>query len=179
MKNKVHFSSKSDEWETPPELFATLNKEFGFTLDAAASPANHKCKLYLSQQDDALGQSWEAAALRDTPSGLVEWPRASIWLNPPYSRHLQARFIRKARDEAAKFRGPLVCCLIPARPDTKVWQETIFPCASEIRFISGRVRFVGASAGAPFPSAVVIFGQDNERQLIRGWNWETNKFTSP
>ena len=166
-KNAVHFSSASDSWRTPPELFAVLDKEFGFQLDAAASEENHLCKYYFTEQNDALGQSW------------LDVGRRAVWLNPPYSRGLQAKFIQKARDESAKFRGPVVCCLIPARPDTAIWQKVIFPCATEIRFLKGRVRFVGATAGAPFPSALVIFGQDNERQLVGGWDWKSGQPFNP
>lgn len=160
----VHFSSASDEWQTPPELFATLDREFGFTLDAAASEENRQRGKYFDREDDALAQDWELAT-RGTHG------RGSIWLNPPYSRGLQARFIQKARDESAKFNGPIICCLIPARPDTLIWHKTIFPCASEIRFIKGRIRFVGATASAPFPSAVVIFGQDTP-QKISSWSFQ-------
>lgn len=168
---KVHFSSKSDDWRTPPDLFAALNAEFGFTLDAASSHENALCPLHLTAEDDALNKDWREAA-KQVPTGQKIHNPGAIWLNPPYSRGLQARFLQKARDEAAKFRGPIVCCLIPARPDALIWHRAIFPCASEIRFLKGRVRFVGAPASAPFPSAVVIFGQDNERQRIGGWAWK-------
>ena len=39
---KVHFSSartgenQKDKWQTPPDVFKQLDKEFNFTLDAAA-----------------------------------------------------------------------------------------------------------------------------------------------
>ena len=38
MNNKVMFSSAKDDWETPQALFDELDREFHFTLDAAASP---------------------------------------------------------------------------------------------------------------------------------------------
>lgn len=46
--------------------------------------------------------------------------------------------------------------LIPARTDTKAFHEYIYGKA-EIRFLKGRLRFVGATYNAPFPSMVVIF----------------------
>ena len=46
------FSSKSDEWETPQELFDELNKEFNFEVDAAASDENHKCDIYFKKNPD-------------------------------------------------------------------------------------------------------------------------------
>jgi len=54
----VHFSRASDEWETPPDLFATLDAEFHFTLDAAASARNRKCKNYFSEMEDGLKREW-------------------------------------------------------------------------------------------------------------------------
>lgn len=141
MKHAIHYSSASDEWSTPPDFFARMNAEFGFTLDAAASRANHKCSRYFTAEDDALTQEWNGV----------------VWLNPPYSRGLQGRFLRKALESARG--GATVVCLIPARTDTAVWHEIIFPYA-EIRFVRGRLRFEGATAGAPFPSAVVIFRPD-------------------
>ena len=37
------YMSNRMDWETPADLFAKLDDEFGFTLDAAASASNHKC----------------------------------------------------------------------------------------------------------------------------------------
>lgn len=56
--SKVLFSSKSDEWATPPELFEALNNEFDFTLDVCATEKNHKCKRYFTQADNGLSQKW-------------------------------------------------------------------------------------------------------------------------
>ena len=44
------FSSDKDYWETPQSLFDELNAEFNFTLDAAASDTNHKCKRYFTKK---------------------------------------------------------------------------------------------------------------------------------
>lgn len=93
-----------------------------------------------------------------------------MWLNPPYSRGLQAAFLCKAAKEAAKPNGPIVVCLIPARTDTKVWHDTIFGRA-EVRFLKGRIRFGDAKAGAPFPSALVIFGRNIQPRAF-GWDWK-------
>lgn len=48
--------------------------------------------------------------------------------------------------------------MIPARPDTKVWHNMIFKNAKAICFIKGRLKFGGCNNAAPFPSALVIFG---------------------
>jgi len=134
----VHFSSERMDWPTPAEVFDPLHAEFGFTLDAAAAPHNCKVPLHFTADDDALAQ---------------DWGTHTVWLNPPYGR-LIGLFIRKAW-LASKY-GATVVCLIPSRTDTDWWHRYIQPHA-EVRFIRGRIRFEGAPASAPFPSAVVVF----------------------
>lgn len=56
--NKSLFSSACDEWETPPDLFAALDKEFHFTLDACALPETAKCPRYFTPEDDGLSRPW-------------------------------------------------------------------------------------------------------------------------
>ena len=57
------FSSKSDEWETPQELFDELNKEFNFTLDPCATDENHKCEKYYTIKEDGLIQDFWRSCL--------------------------------------------------------------------------------------------------------------------
>lgn len=56
--NSILFSSKSDEWETPSEVFEKLNEEFGFTLDPCANANNHKCSKYFTKELDGLNKNW-------------------------------------------------------------------------------------------------------------------------
>lgn len=56
--NSVHFMSKKSDWETPQDLFDSLNSEFHFTLDAAASDSNHKLPHYYTEKEDGLAQDW-------------------------------------------------------------------------------------------------------------------------
>lgn len=138
MLNKSLFESKSQEWETPAGIFDPLNQEFHFTLDVCASVQNHKCDQYFDKEHDSLSQDWTGRC----------------WMNPPYGRQI-ARWIQKARLETDLGHADIVVCLLPARTDTKWWHEYV--TTAEIRFLKGRIRFVGATSGAPFPSAIVIF----------------------
>lgn len=52
------YMSDRMDWETPADLFAKLDDEFGFTLDAAASRANHKCAKYYTAEDSAFDHEW-------------------------------------------------------------------------------------------------------------------------
>ena len=56
MKGKaenVIFSSETDEWGTPNDLFIKLDKKYNFTLDVSASDTNYKCKNYYTKEDNA------------------------------------------------------------------------------------------------------------------------------
>lgn len=133
--------SESNEWGTPQWLYDQLNKEFNFTLDAAASITNHKCDKYFTIEDNGLEQ---------------DWSNDIVYLNPPYGREV-GLWIKKTFNEAV--RGATVVCLIAARTDTRFWHDYCMN-AAEIRFIKGRLKFTQEgkkNAPAPFPSAVVVF----------------------
>lgn len=138
MKTDVLFSSRSDLWETPKELFDELNAEFHFDLDACALPENAKCPRYYSPDQDGLLQPWDGAA----------------WCNPPYGRDV-GRWVQKAARSALS--GATVVMLLPARTDTRWFHKWIYRKA-EIRFLRGRLKFGGAKNSAPFPSMICIFG---------------------
>ena len=53
-KMKVHYSSTTNEWATPDDLFEALDKEFKFTLDPCATDDNHKCKKYYTKETNGL-----------------------------------------------------------------------------------------------------------------------------
>lgn len=142
--NKVLFSSERMDWETPNELFLELNKEFSFTLDAASSHENAKCERHYTEKEDGLSQNWGGE---------------TVWCNPPYGKELP-KWIKKCEEEGKK-KNTTVVMLIPARTDTRAFHEYIYG-KSEIRFLRGRVRFVGAKNSAPFPSMIVVFkGESN------------------
>lgn len=56
--NSVLFSSATDVWATPQDLFDELNKEFSFNLDPCALPENAKCEKYFTPEIDGLTQCW-------------------------------------------------------------------------------------------------------------------------
>ena len=138
--NSAMFSSSSDEWETPQDFFDKLNRMFQFTLDVCATSSNAKCARYFTKSEDGLSQLWEGIC----------------WMNPPYGREI-GLWIKKAHESTIKV-GTVVVCLLPARTDTKWWHECVVPHAKSIEFLRGRLRFSG-KAPAPFPSALVVFGQ--------------------
>lgn len=76
--NEVIFSSKSDEWATPQEIFDLLDKEFNFDLDPCATDENHKCETYFTLENSGLEKNWggeEYSAIRHIPRFPSGWRR--------------------------------------------------------------------------------------------------------
>ena len=139
MNNDVLFSSKTDNWETPPEVFKYLDNEFKFTLDPCASNENHKCDKYFTKEENGL---------------LQDWGGQRVYCNPPYGRTV-GDWVEKASKESRK-ENTTVVMLLPARTDTKWLHKYIYGRAT-IRFIRGRLKFGCSKNSAPFPSMIVIF----------------------
>jgi len=139
-KLSVHFTSDRKDWGTPWWLIRRCEEhiEASFTLDVCATADNAKCERFFSPEDDGLKQDWSG----------------NCWCNPPYGRNIIDHWTRKAAIEVS--RGARVVMLLPARTDTIWWHDDVVPSASTILFLKGRIHFVGAKNGAPFPSAIAI-----------------------
>lgn len=61
-----------DDYETPGWVYHSLDNQFNFQVDLAASSSNAKCLNYLDESVDALKLPWHK---------VEGW----LWLNPPYS----------------------------------------------------------------------------------------------
>ena len=110
----------SDNWETPSYLYDELNQEFNFNFDP--------CPLHygeIPKEKDGL---------------LIDWKERNF-INPPYSRKLKEAFVKKALEESNK--GKLCVLLLPVSTSTILFHEYILPNAKEIRFLKGRVKFIG------------------------------------
>jgi len=128
----------SDEWATPKAFYDELNAEFLFDFDP--------CPL---NGTGGLEREW---GLRN-------------FVNPPYSRKLKEAFVIKAIEQATK--GRLCVMLLPVSTSTKLFHDYIKPNAKEIRFIRGRIRFLGTNTKGEYvtnkapmhDSMIVVFGQ--------------------
>lgn len=154
MTNNVHFSSQTDMWATPQNLFDRLHSEYGFTLDVCASPENAKCLKYYTKETDGLKHDW--------------WDNI-CWMNPPYGREI-GKWVKKAYEASFpdwQHTGAKTVCLLPARTDTKWFHD--YCTKGEVTFIKGRLKFGGSKNSAPFPSMIVVFSpakpSSNEHRL--------------
>lgn len=116
--------SACEDWRTPDWLFAQVDAEFGFTLDACATAESAKCARYYTVADDGLSQPWEGV----------------VWCNPPYGRGQLAKWVKKGCESARA--GAVVVMLVPCWCDTRWWHQFVM-AGAELRFISSRVEFHG------------------------------------
>lgn len=151
--SRVLFSSKNNTFGTPPELYKSLNEEFGpFQLDAATRESNPLgTPHFYTENDNALNKDW----------------MKRTFCNPPYGKGIY-NWVKKALEESVK--GNLVVMFIPSRTGPKWFQHFIwdqkqntFQDGVEVRFLPGRYRMYDYDLNAesknvaPFDSMVVIF----------------------
>ncbi|HIA7193409.1 TPA: DNA N-6-adenine-methyltransferase [Escherichia coli] len=74
--NVVRYHSGSDDWRTPYRLFRNLHREFGFSMDGAATEHDALLPRFT---DDIHNQSWVGER---------------VFCNPPFS--MAERFLLKA-----------------------------------------------------------------------------------
>lgn len=133
----------SDSWATPRAFFDPLDKEFAFTVDAAASHGNAKCDRFWTPAEDGLAQDWAGER---------------VWCNPPYSS------IRPWIQKGAYFDAEISVFLLPARVGSDWFHDYIldetkrrFRPGVQVRWLRGRVKFSGARKFPAWDSMVVVF----------------------
>lgn len=149
MKSNIVFSSENMGWITPPKI---LDRVGHITCDPCTWPDNPTgADYFFTKDDDGLTQPWSRIGKN--------------FCNPPYGG-FQVAWIKKTIAE--NLLGCETELLIPAKTETKIWQDWVFPTAHAICFIKGRLSFIDPEtrkprkAPAPFPSSVVYYGKDVE-----------------
>jgi len=143
MKNRN--LNHSDNWSTPKEFYNKLNDEFNFDFDPCPLNENE-----ITPEKNGL---------------LIEWGQKN-YINPPYNRKLKEAFVIKAIEESNK--GKLCVMLLPVSTSTKLFHDIIKPNANEIRFIKGRIKFIGINTKGELvdnkspmhESMIIVFGNN-------------------
>lgn len=139
----------TETWLTPPHILDALGP---FDLDPCAAPEPRPwptAARHITLPDDGLAQDWNGR----------------VWLNPPYGRAV-AGWISKLADHG---RGT---ALLFARTDVAWFGEHVWPRASALLFLRGRLKFhkadgsktVGA-ANSGAPSVLIAYGADDAEHL--------------
>jgi hypothetical protein len=137
----------TEQWLTPPALLSKLGE---FDLDPC-SPVNRPwptAKHHYTMYDNGLTKTWEGR----------------VWLNPPYGAEA-VRWMRRMKEHGNGI------ALIPARTETRMFFECVWPHASAILFVKGRIRFFTvegrpASGAGPAPMVLISYGANNAATLF-------------
>lgn len=132
----------TDEWYTPREILETLG-EFDLDPCAPINPLWPTARVMYNKNDDGLSKEWFGR----------------VWLNPPYSRPLIERFVKRMAEHGNGV------ALLYNRCDSKMFQDVIFPNATGMKFLRERIRFYrpdGTRGDSPGCGSVLIaFGERN------------------
>lgn len=145
MSEDQFLDADSDEFGTPDYIYNALNEEFQFTIDVAATAQNTKCAKFFTKEDNGLLQSWANEV---------------VWCNPPYSRGNVKDFATKALVETQQLECLTAVLLVPTKTEQDWFQN--FRSYFEVRFIRGRVKFIGGKTSARDTHMLVIY---------RTWKW--------
>lgn len=161
---KKKLTAKDDEFGTPDYIFDPLNDEFRFDIDAAATFANTKCRLFVDKKMDAL-----------TCDPAV-FDGARVWCNPPYSKppgsqegyvsKFVRRFFHLTLDPTAKDGPRVVVLLVPTKTEQPWYHD--FYGYFERRDIPGRIKFIGGESTARDSHMLIIFRSHR-------WIWNGNQ----
>lgn len=151
-----------DMYETPNRLFNELCLKYDFIpeADMSATKENTKCKIYFTEEDDALRKNWVFS---------------KVWCNPPHSK--TEEFVRKAYSQWLKYHIEIMMIIPTNTMSSRFWHECIEGIA-EYHAVEGRPRFLRYGKPAKFNSrnayVCVIFRKkpDLEKYTIyeNGWN---------
>lgn len=141
-------NDRTDEWYTPKWIIDALGP---FDLDPCApSEQFYTANKCYTKEIDGLYQEW----------------KGRVWLNPPYKNPLIGKFMKRLAEHGNGI------ALVFNRMDTALWHDIIFPTATAIRILRGRLKFVGSDGkvslcGAGCGSVLVAFGEYNAFILER------------
>ena len=121
---------RTQNWRTPPELFARLHAHYRFTMDGASEPGN-----------GLLPKSSTAAA-------PLPWDGERVFCNPPWSN------IRPFVEQGP--RAALAVLLVPARTNCR-WFHRALELGAELDFFKPKPKFVGAKATSPVDCLLLVF----------------------
>ena len=149
--DKTGVGSGRDDWRTPPEFFAKIDRLWHFDYDAFASHDNALCATYSTPDGTYEGWNWKRSHAQLSPlDGLTFSPGDGEprrrFGNPPYSRG----FIEQACQWFAESREmfDISVLLIPANTDTRWWHEWVKPYAT-VYLLRGRIHFIDPATGEP------------------------------
>lgn len=131
---------RTQNWATPPEFFAGLDADYGFTMDGACEPGNGLVSK---------------ASTADSP---LPWRGERVFCNPPWSN------IRPFVELAVS--ADLAVLLVPARTNAR-WFHRALELGARVEFFKPKIKFVGAPYTSPVDCVLLVFGACSREEAER------------
>lgn len=142
----VHFSSDTSEHYSPAWVLEKVSAVMGgIDLDPCSNSHENPsvpAQTHFTRADDGLSREWHGC----------------VFMNPPYGAEID-KWTKKLTDEITAGRVSQAIALVPARTDTAWWNDLVNTGWPVVHFFKGRLRFSEARNGAPFPSALLYWGE--------------------
>ena len=143
---EADYTTRNDRWLTPLPLIRALGR---FDLDPCGAPHHPTAETIWTPEliGDGLSMPWHGR----------------VWLNPPYGRTMPD-WMRALAEHGTG------TALIFARTETAMWHQYVWPHASAILFLRGRLTFLEPDGGKPVAnsgaaSVLVAYGQEDRDAL--------------
>ena len=153
-------SSVKSDWLTPLLILDLVRQVAPIALDPCTTSDNPTgAARFFTEADDGLAQRWVA------DDGL-------IYVNPPYGRGIGQWVNKCVVSSWASQPQQEVIALLPSRTDTAWFQQSATQADARC-YWTGRIMFVGADYGAPFPSVFCYWGERSKRfkQVFSPYGW--------
>ena len=136
-----------------PWVVLDLRTENALCMDYSTADGTYR-------RGSALGGGGAILAL-SSRDGLAEpWSNRRVFMNPPYSRELLAKTVRKAYEERED--AAIIVALLPFDPSLRWWNAYIGEHHEHaiVLPLRKRLHYIGTKSGATFPSCVVIWRKE-------------------
>lgn len=147
------FGDDEDEYATPPSIWRPLAEALeGFDVDpASGAESTPIAPTRYTKEDDGLSRAWHG----------------DVWLNPPFGDSCgtgetkRGRWLRKARNEAARDEVRSVTVLLPVDTSTGWFHEHVVE-APILCLLDKRPQFQGESVHTSFACCIAVYGDPPE-----------------
>ena len=166
LSTRTKEQASQQEVETPADFIEAVVKRFApIAFDLAASARNTQASRYYSVAEDSLEQNW--CELSHTLDASPGDPKL-LWLNPEFN-HIEPWAAKCHQSGPLLAPWTYIAFLTPASVGANWFSEHVWN-QSAVKFLNGRLHFVGHNWPFPKDCQLAIYGDVPAFAEI--WKWK-------